>query len=435
MFEKSRREIWTARADGSDLRRVTGVPEPWYRMGFGPALSPDGTSTVYFLPELGPNGDLWIVPTAGGQPRRLTTDLTEASDPIWTPDGRFIIFSSMRGGSRTLWRVSAAGGEPEPLTVGAGDDIEPALSTDGHTLLYTNFHNQWRLVTADPASWQPRVLLQRRTELLWPRFSPDGAHITFFGRGQFGDVQIFVVSADGGQVQQLTRGRGQINTMPRWAPDGSRIFFYQNRPSDTFRSMPAAGGDASEVAKWPWETHTHAEVSPDGTRVVYLQGPGPQNPDRASATIVYTTATGESRQLAEPLALPRWSPDGRAIVGHSLGGTSAVTICPADGAPCQSLAPGRVSAWAHDGMRLYFLRDGANSMLKELWSMTPGGQDLRKLNDSLGPFRPIDVTFDLSVTNQIVFSQIEQGRHELWQAQLKMTASTFNCVDQPAARQ
>ena len=51
--------------------------------------------------------------------------------------------------------------------------------------------------------------------------------------------------------------------------------------------------------------------------------------------------------------------------------------------------------------------------------MTPGGQDLRKLNDSLGPFRPIDVTFDLSVTNQIVFSQIEQGRHELWQAQLR----------------
>ena len=90
------------------------------------------------------------------------------------------IFSSLRGGSRTLWRVAADGGTPEPVTIGAGDDIEPAVSRDGSTLLYTNFHNQWRLMTSDVSPWQPRELVERRTEMLWPRFSPDGGEHRIF---------------------------------------------------------------------------------------------------------------------------------------------------------------------------------------------------------------------------------------------------------------
>ncbi len=193
VFERNRRQIWTCLPDGSDARRVTGVPEPWYTVGMSPALSPDGQSIVYFLAELGPNGDLWLVPATGGQPRQLTHDLTEASDPIWTADGRpHHLFVASRG-SRTLWRVAADGGTPEPVTIGAGDDIEPALSRDGSTLLYTNFHNQWRLMTSTCRHGSRANWCERRTELLWPRFSPDGASIAFFGRGQFGDVQIFVM--------------------------------------------------------------------------------------------------------------------------------------------------------------------------------------------------------------------------------------------------
>ena len=107
-------------------------------------------------------------------------------------------------------------GEPEPLH-GRGRRRHRAgpLQRWSHPRVH-QFRNEWRLVTTDPATWQPRVLVQRRTEVLWPRFSPDGSSIAFFGRGQFGDVQIFVVSAEGRDVRQLTQGRGQMNSMPRW---------------------------------------------------------------------------------------------------------------------------------------------------------------------------------------------------------------------------
>lgn len=50
-----------------------------------------------------------MIRAAGGQPRRLTSDTREGGASVWTPDGRYILFSSARRGSRTLWRVSGDG--------------------------------------------------------------------------------------------------------------------------------------------------------------------------------------------------------------------------------------------------------------------------------------------------------------------------------------
>ena len=75
--------------------------------------------------------------------------------------------------------------------------------------------------------------------------------------------------------------------------------------------------------------------------------------------------------------------------------------------------------WARDGSRIYFLRDGANPQLKQLWSIGADGGNLRLHSEAVGPFRPIDVTFDVSATGQVVFSQLQPGPFELWQASLR----------------
>ena len=134
--------IWIANADGTNSRKVLNRP---FIITSTPAISPDGQLIVFFQSSGGPMGDLWIVPSSGGTPRRLTFDDSEGGTPTWTPDGQFVIFSSKRTGSHTLWRIRAAGGEAEPMTSGAGEDRDPQVSLDGRRLIYTNVRNSFSL--------------------------------------------------------------------------------------------------------------------------------------------------------------------------------------------------------------------------------------------------------------------------------------------------
>jgi WD40-like Beta Propeller Repeat len=132
VFERPE-QILTANADGSEVVPLSGPPERFMRY-FGdawPTFSPDGKSIAVFFGEEGRYGDYWVMPAAGGAPRRLTTDFEEGGAPTWTPDGQFLVFPSTRAGSVNLWRVSVAGGVPEALTTGPGDDLDPVVSPDG----------------------------------------------------------------------------------------------------------------------------------------------------------------------------------------------------------------------------------------------------------------------------------------------------------------
>src|SRR5262249_23007105 len=75
-----------------------------------PAFSPDGSSIAFVRSVLaGVVSDLYVEPTTGGVPERLTFDTTWIKGaPAWTPDGRDIVFASARGGSIGLWRISSS---------------------------------------------------------------------------------------------------------------------------------------------------------------------------------------------------------------------------------------------------------------------------------------------------------------------------------------
>ena len=144
VFERGR-EIWIVGADGSNPRKVEGVPAVGHLIADRmPSLSPDGTLVVFFQPEAGPSGDFWLLPVAGGVARRLTFDVAQGSSPAWTPDGRFVVFSSKRAGSMTLWKVPASGGSVEPVLVSAGEDTDPEISRDGSKLIYTHVRHTYR---------------------------------------------------------------------------------------------------------------------------------------------------------------------------------------------------------------------------------------------------------------------------------------------------
>src|SRR5262249_12059644 len=117
-----------------DLLAVKGVGDP--------QVSPDGKLVVYTVSELNretgkSNSDLWLVPTSGGEPRRLTTAPGADNHPRWPPDGKSIAFVSDRSGSAQVWLLPLDGGEARQLTKLQIDVSGPIWSPRGDKLAFT----------------------------------------------------------------------------------------------------------------------------------------------------------------------------------------------------------------------------------------------------------------------------------------------------------
>ena len=93
---------------------------------------------------------IWTIPVSGGTPKPVTSERATNWNPVWSPDGRYLYFSSDRRGSMNLWRVpidEASGdtrGEPEAITAPAPYLAHPSLSADGKHIAFTS-----ALVTAN----------------------------------------------------------------------------------------------------------------------------------------------------------------------------------------------------------------------------------------------------------------------------------------------
>jgi Tol biopolymer transport system component len=403
------RGIWIANADGSYRRQVAEKSQ--FGAPASPALSPDGRSVAFFKSELGPIGDIWVTPSEGGTPRRLTFNRSEGGGPVWTPDGRFIIFYSSHAGSQTLWRIPAEGGTSEAVTTGAGQDRDPDISRDGRRVVYSNFRVTNALVLHDSVTGQQRELLQRRHLVGMPRFSPDGSRIAF-SQQSGSDVHVFTIGIDGKDIRQVTEGAGQQNLVPHWSGDASWLHFVQSRPIASVRKVSALGGDSVEVGSW-----SSAEVDPYGVTVAYPH----VKEQQTSATVIRQLATGSETVLDMVLNSPRWSPDAQTIVGWQPApeaGTSRVVSCAVRQGTCQVLMErGSAPVVVPDGTRILFLRQAGTLGARELWSIRPDGHDAKQIA-LLRPFG-LDATFDVSRRGEIVFVQRRETRAELWQADLR----------------
>jgi Tol biopolymer transport system component len=111
---------------------LLGAPAPW---------SPDGRKIVVSA-ESG-SWDLYLVDTEGGQPRRLTHESSADMCGSFSRDGRFIYFSSDRGGRPQIWKMPAAGGPAVQVTQDLG--LAAQESEDARAVYYSNDHGIWRL--------------------------------------------------------------------------------------------------------------------------------------------------------------------------------------------------------------------------------------------------------------------------------------------------
>ncbi|MDI5981714.1 amidohydrolase family protein [Amycolatopsis magusensis] len=194
-----------------------------------PVVSPDGKQLAFRALNA-----LYLAPTGGGRPQRLTEDQYFSSDPDFSPDGRTLVYASDRLGTADLWLRDLASGQDTVLTALPGAQVAPRWSPDGGRIAYTD--QDGALWTLDVATKEVRQLTPALFMPGRPSWSADGSTIAlaavkpFSKRFREGTSQILTVPVAGGELTYTepmpfrslaTRG----DDGPLFSPDGKRLAF------------------------------------------------------------------------------------------------------------------------------------------------------------------------------------------------------------------
>src|SRR5260221_2819048 len=313
-----RSALWMVPTSGGEATRFTTGPANAH----SPAWSPDGRWLAFVSEREGePVGkdeqeqkkhgkgkaQVWLIPTNGGEARQLTFMPHGASNPVWSPDSKRLVFNAAVGPideegadgkplpkarviDRLFYRLDGvgfiyerrqhlflldiAGGEPQQLTDGDWDDGDAAWSPDGTRIVFTSnrAEDRWRFLVADLYTLNivdgKAGELQRLTNgslnCSSPSWSPDGKTLAFYGTPKLrsgGHSELFTLAADAAQDEPrcLTHefeGSCSDSTNsdttdehvappPTWSPDGKTLYILATRRGAT-RVFAIPGSEAGE---------------------------------------------------------------------------------------------------------------------------------------------------------------------------------------------
>ena len=291
-----------------------------------PQWSPNGLRIAFWgLQGEGGNREILSIPAAGGEAVQIASSPAVDWNPIWSPDGKFLYFTSNRGGSMNLWRVpvdEATGkqtGDPEPVTSPSIWSGFLGISKNGKHLIYTALERRSNIqkLAFDPETETisgPLIPITQGSKVYeFPDVSPDGQWIAFRSIGNQEDI--YVSRTDGKELRKLTddvyRDRG-----PTWSPDGKRIVFYSDRSGRyQFWSIHADGSGLQQITNISTRSFWFPRYSPDGSKLVGFNESGSLIYD-VTQPLPWTSGI-PLPPASEHLAFQAssWSDDGKRLAG------------------------------------------------------------------------------------------------------------------------
>jgi serine/threonine-protein kinase len=249
------------------------------RAYFSLRLSPDGARVALDIRDQ--DNDIWTWEIQRQTLTRLTFDRSGDTFPIWTPDGRRVVFGSARAGANNLyWQPADGSGMVERLTTSALNQFAMSFSPDGKQLVVTEqagaTGNDLSLVVLDGKNQSTPLLQTTFTEGLG-ELSPDGRWLAYQSNESGADevyVRPFPAVNAGGRWQISTGG----GTKPVWARNGRELFHLDAKGAMTVvpvQTAPAfSAGNPTKLFDTSYTTAVQArsyDVFPDGRRFLMIK--------------------------------------------------------------------------------------------------------------------------------------------------------------------
>jgi serine/threonine-protein kinase len=270
--------VWV---DRQGRETPTGAPPRAY--GF-PRISPDGTRVAVNVMQ--ENADVWLWDLARANLTRVTSDQAGDYAPVWTPDGRRLVFTSGRPGILNLYSQAPDGiGDVERLTESPNLQLAPAITPDGRWAVFTERSPRTRddvmAVRLDDTR-KVLTLLQTPFDERNGVVSPDGRWLAYESNDT-GAFEIYVrpfPDANSGHSQISTSGGIQ----PLWARSGEELFYFA--PDGALMRVAVAGGPAwsagaptkmlegSYVLSLDNSISRNYDIAGDGQRFLMLKAAG-----------------------------------------------------------------------------------------------------------------------------------------------------------------
>jgi Tol biopolymer transport system component/DNA-binding winged helix-turn-helix (wHTH) protein len=202
---------------------------------------------------------------------RVTFDDGLQSEPTWSPDGRYIAFSSDRGGKFDIWVQQVSGGDPIQITKGPGHHWQPDWSPDGKYIAYRSEEGEGGIYVV-PALGGAGLERKIAPFGYYPQWSPDGSQVLFQNgftvTGHWN--RFYVAQLDGSAPSEVLAEFIAQNKLSAasavWYPNGKRVTVWVGdlSPSPSFWTVPIAGGTGIKLDIAPAVQKKLAEVSAEG---------------------------------------------------------------------------------------------------------------------------------------------------------------------------
>jgi Tol biopolymer transport system component/C-terminal processing protease CtpA/Prc len=379
-----------------------------------PGISPEGSEIAFVS-----GGDIWTVPSSGGDARLLVSHPATESRPLYSPAGDQLAFVSTRTGNGDIYVLTFRTGAVRRLTFDDGPDVLDGWSKDGKWIYFSSTSrdiagmNDIFRVPVDGGTPTP-VSADRYVNEYFAAPSPDGITVAFTARGMassqwwrkghshIDESEIWLLDDGATKSYRRVTDGGAKQMWPMWAADGRSLFYVSDRSGaqNIWRQEP--GKPAVQVTRFTDGRVLWPTISADGRRIAFERDFGIWLLDTATgrSSLVPISRRGapagpavEHMSLTNQIQELALSPDGKKAAFVVRGEVFAASAKDGGDATRVTNSPANESqvVWAPDARRLVYLsdRDGASHLFMfDFRTMSETQLTREALDDALPTFSP-----------------------------------------------